>query len=113
MTDFLKEEENKIVFSALKDIEEKYNVKVIFAVEAGSKSFGLESENSDFDVRGFYVHKDTDWYLSIEENPIYEIVMKDDDKLDIKLTEFRKVRKCQSFTHTRHSDCLDQRIFQF
>jgi hypothetical protein len=38
MTDFLKEEENKIVFSALKDIEEKYNVKVIFAVEAGSKS---------------------------------------------------------------------------
>jgi uncharacterized protein len=84
-------EDDKIVFRALQEIEEKYNVKVIFAVESGSKSFGLESKNSDYDVRGFYVHKDKDWYLSIEENPIYEIIMKDEDKLDIKLTEFRKV----------------------
>eukprot|EP01080_Neovahlkampfia_damariscottae_P012743 gene12743-6935_t len=83
-------EEIKIVFDALNDIEEKNNVKIIFAVEAGSKSFGLESQDSDFDVRGFYVHKDINWYLSIEENPNNEIIFKDDDKLDIKLTEFRK-----------------------
>ncbi|MEK5389280.1 nucleotidyltransferase domain-containing protein [Margalitia sp. FSL K6-0131] len=59
----------------LLEIEAKYHVKVLFACEAGSRAWGLASENSDHDVRFIYVHP-LEWYLDIDqkrdviENPI-------------------------------------------
>lgn len=34
----------------LRGLEEEENVKILFAVDAGSRSTSLESEKSDFDV---------------------------------------------------------------
>lgn len=39
----------------LKEIEFKHHVKILYACEAGSRSYGFASENSDFDVRFIYI----------------------------------------------------------
>nr|WP_263323406.1 nucleotidyltransferase domain-containing protein [Neobacillus sp. Marseille-Q6967] len=54
------------ILEVLKQIELEYDVKILYACEAGSRSWGYPSENSDYDVRFIYVHK-TDWYLSIDQ----------------------------------------------
>lgn len=52
------------ILSKLKEIEEKENVKIIYAVESGSRAWGFESPDSDYDVRFIYVRHPDD-YLSI------------------------------------------------
>lgn len=44
--------------------EQEHNVKVLFAVESGSRAWGFSSPNSDFDVRFIYAHPQA-WYLDI------------------------------------------------
>ena len=51
----------------LKRIEEKYEVKILLAVESGSRAWGFASKDSDWDVRFIYVHK-PEWYFNIDEN---------------------------------------------
>ncbi len=48
----------------LKDIERKHDVRVLFACEAGSRAWGIESPDSDYDVRFLYVRPRA-WYLSL------------------------------------------------
>lgn len=55
-----------IILEKLKQIEAEHNVKVLFAVESGSRAWGFPSKDSDFDVRFVYVHE-KDWYLSIDQ----------------------------------------------
>ncbi|MEO5569999.1 MAG: nucleotidyltransferase domain-containing protein [Bacteroidia bacterium] len=45
-------------------LEEQKQIKILYAVESGSRAWGFASTNSDWDVRFIYIHK-TDWYLSI------------------------------------------------
>lgn len=49
----------------LKKIEEKENVKVLLAVESGSRAWGFASKDSDFDIRFIYLRKQDD-YLKLE-----------------------------------------------
>ncbi len=48
-------------------LEDEKNIKIVYAVESGSRAWGFASQDSDWDVRFIYVH-DYDWYLSIQEN---------------------------------------------
>ena len=50
----------------LKNIEREYDVRILLAVESGSRAWGFESLNSDWDVRFIYVHK-PEWYNRVEE----------------------------------------------
>ncbi len=69
-------------------IEAEYNVKVLLAVESGSRAWGFESDNSDWDVRFIYVHK-PEWYFSVEEKrDVIEHVY--DDDVDLVGWELRK-----------------------
>jgi hypothetical protein len=43
------------------------NVRVLLAVESGSRAWGFASTDSDYDVRFIYAHP-ADWYLSIDLN---------------------------------------------
>lgn len=61
MTDIRKEIEEKLA-----EIEEKENVRVLYAVESGSRAWGVESPDSDYDVRFVYVRPGND-YLSLQE----------------------------------------------
>ncbi len=48
----------------LEAIEKNYAVKILFAIESGSRAWGFPSPDSDYDVRFVYVNQ-IDWYLSI------------------------------------------------
>ncbi len=47
----------------LKDIEQKYSIHIILAIESGSRAWGFPSQDSDFDIRLIYHHPEN-WYLS-------------------------------------------------
>lgn len=51
-------------------IERYSDVRIVFACESGSRAWGFESTDSDYDVRFLYVRR-PDWYLSVdfEERP--------------------------------------------
>lgn len=57
--------EDKIQFE-LSQIERKENVRILYACESGSRAWGFESGDSDYDVRFIYI-RPADWYLSIQK----------------------------------------------
>ena len=50
----------------LTTIEEAEHVKILYAAESGSRAWGVESADSDYDVRFIYVRPEHD-YLSLQE----------------------------------------------
>ncbi len=56
----------KEISDKLAEIERKENVKVLYAVESGSRAWGVESPDSDYDVRFVYVRQKKE-YLSLRE----------------------------------------------
>lgn len=55
-----------LILQRLKDIESRYDVKILLAVESGSRAWGFASKDSDYDVRFIYVHR-KEWYLTLIE----------------------------------------------
>jgi predicted nucleotidyltransferase len=53
------------ILKRIKAAEQEHNVKVLYAIESGSRAWGFASPNSDYDVRFIYVHP-RDWYLTID-----------------------------------------------
>ncbi len=54
-----------LIDNRLTAIEQKERVRILFAVESGSRAWGFPSPDSDYDVRFVYV-REKDWYLSID-----------------------------------------------
>lgn len=79
------------IISELKKIEEKNDVRIIYACESGSRAWGFPSKDSDYDVRFIYIHP-VDWYLSIHEKRDV-IEMPINDLLDINGWDIRKALK--------------------
>jgi predicted nucleotidyltransferase len=76
------------IVSRLHAIEQSHNVRVLFAIESGSRAWGFASPNSDWDVRFLYVHSE-DWYLSVhEQRDVIELPI--DGDLDINGWDLRK-----------------------
>lgn len=70
--------ESNLIPSHLRDIEHEHNVKILLAVESGSRAWGFESANSDWDVRFIYVHK-PEWYFKVnEQRDVIEHMYEDD-----------------------------------
>jgi len=46
-------------------LEADVDIRIVFAVESGSRAWGFPSPDSDYDVRFVYAHT-PDWYLSIK-----------------------------------------------
>jgi len=53
------------ILERLKRTEEKEGVRILMAIESGSRAWGFASPNSDYDVRFIY-SRDKDWYLSVD-----------------------------------------------
>lgn len=82
------ETENYAIPAHLRHIAEVNDVKILLAVESGSRSWGFESKNSDWDVRFIYVHK-PEWYFKIEgQRDVIELVT--GDNVDLAGWELRK-----------------------
>ena len=78
----------KEIMDKLAEIEEKENVKVLYAVESGSRAWGVESLDSDYDVRFIYVRPKND-YLSLQERrDVIEWQL--DEVLDVNGWDLRK-----------------------
>ena len=58
--------ERKNITDELLALEKRENIKILFAVESGSRAWGFESKDSDYDVRFVYV-RPLEWYLSISK----------------------------------------------
>lgn len=77
-----------LILAKLKEVEDKEQVRILYAVESGSRGWGFESKDSDYDIRFIYAHP-LDWYLSVEEKrdvieyPIF-------DSLDISGWDIKK-----------------------
>ena len=54
------------VNNKLDKLEEEFNIKILYAVESGSRGWGFANENSDYDVRFYYIRPLYD-YLSIDK----------------------------------------------
>ncbi|MBC8066157.1 MAG: nucleotidyltransferase domain-containing protein [Chlorobia bacterium] len=77
-----------LIRSTLVDIERETGCKVIYACESGSRAWGFDSPDSDWDVRFVYVQP-ADWYLSIvDHRDVIERMLPND--LDVSGWELRK-----------------------
>ena len=54
------------IVGAIEEAERTHEVKVLLAVESGSRAWGFASPDSDWDVRFIYVHR-PEWYLGIDD----------------------------------------------
>ena len=54
------------ILQKLREIEKACNIKILLAVESGSRAWGFASPDSDYDVRFIYVRPKKD-YLKLEE----------------------------------------------
>lgn len=51
----------------LKEIEERQNIHILFAAETGSRAWGGATEQSDYDIRFIFLHRDIKTYLSLNK----------------------------------------------
>lgn len=77
------------IVQKLKALEIDYGVKVLLAVESGSRVWGFESQNSDYDVRFIFVRRSND-YLSIQDKRDVIEWMSEDRELDFSGWDLRK-----------------------
>ena len=80
---------NEEIIKKLREIEKNNNVKIIYAVESGSRMWNFASRNSDYDVRFLYVGSPK-YYLSIENKKDYIQIMDKDKVFDFSGWDIKK-----------------------
>lgn len=77
------------ILKRLKQLERKEGIRILYAVESGSRAWGFSSQDSDYDVRFIYVRR-RDCYLSLEpKRDVIECPLEND--LDISGWDLPKV----------------------
>lgn len=76
------------IMAELAGVEQRHRVRILFAIESGSRAWGFPSPDSDYDVRFVYAHP-MEWYLSLlPRRDVIELPIHDD--LDIGGWDIRK-----------------------
>lgn len=93
MNEVVSDEARFEILRRIRAAEKEHNVKVLFAIESGSRAWGFASKNSDYDVRFVYV-RSPEWYMSLDVEDKrdvieYPIV----DEIDINGWDIRKALK--------------------
>ncbi len=78
----------KEILDKLAEIEQRENVKVLYAVESGSRAWGVESPDSDYDVRFVYVRPKEEYLRVREQRDVIEWQL--DEVLDINGWDLKK-----------------------
>lgn len=81
----------KEIINKLKEIEKKEHVKIIYAIESGSRAWGFESVDSDYDVRFIYVRRKEDYLCLDEKSDVIELPI--DEVFDISGWDIKKALK--------------------
>lgn len=75
----------------LNQLEKEEDIQLLFACESGSRAWGFESTDSDYDVRFVYA-RPRDWYLTIDEGR--DVIERPiDDAIDLSGWDIRKALK--------------------
>ncbi|MCG7853548.1 MAG: nucleotidyltransferase domain-containing protein [Methanosarcinaceae archaeon] len=99
-----KDAPDSAIKSQLACIARENDVRILLAVESGSRSWGFESPDSDYDVRFIYTHR-TDWYLSIKEKrDVIELPF--DGQLDICGWDLRKTLRLFKKSNPVLMECI-------
>jgi uncharacterized protein len=78
------------IIGRLNYVARSETVRILYAIESGSRAWGFPSKDSDYDVRFIYIHP-TDWYLSIDtaiRRDVIEIPIT--DQIDLSGWDIRK-----------------------
>lgn len=86
----------RVIREKLAEIENKENVRIIMAVESGSRAWGFASPDSDYDVRFVYVRKLEDYLKLDKTRDVIEWQL--DDTLDISGWDLKRL----------YSSCMSQ-----
>ena len=65
MTPTITKARQERIQSEIEHLEHAHEVRVLYAVESGSRAWGFPSRDSDYDVRFIYL-RPLDWYLSVD-----------------------------------------------
>ena len=66
-----------LVPQKLKEIEKEYGIRVLYAVESGSRAWGTNSESSDFDIRFLYIRPREDYLRLVPYRDVLEFGITD------------------------------------
>lgn len=69
------------ILEKLREIEKSENIKILLAVESGSRAWGFESTDSDYDVRFIYVRPQKEYLRLDSVRDVIELPI--NDELDI------------------------------
>lgn len=58
------------ILEFIRNIEKQYDIKIIYAAETGSRGYGTNVKDSDFDIKGYFICS-KEKYLSITVINIY------------------------------------------
>lgn len=72
---------NKLIEGKLREIEQQHNVRILLAVESGSRAWGFASPDSDYDVRFIYVRPKNEYLRLDRSRDVIELPI--NDVLDI------------------------------
>ena len=61
------------IMRRIERVEVEHGVRILLAIESGSRAWGFASTNSDYDVRFIYC-RDSDWYLSINTEDKRDVI---------------------------------------
>lgn len=90
--------------------EEEHGVRILLAVESGSRAWGFESPNSDYDARFIYIHR-RDWYLAVsleEQRDVIEYPIVDD--IDLNGWDIRKALRLFSKSNPAFAEWIQSPI---
>lgn len=77
------------ILKNLQEIEKQNDIKIIYAVESGSRMWNFASHNSDYDIRFLYI-SNLKYYLSIQDKKDYIQIMSSDRKFDFSGWDIKK-----------------------
>ena len=99
----------KIIIEKLQQIEKQENVRILHAVESGSRAWGFESPDSDFDVRFIYV-RPRDYYLKLEQTrDVLEFPI--NDLLDVNGWDLQKALRLLHRSNPSVFEWFNHRLF--
>ena len=78
----------KLIYKKLQEIEQQENVKILLAVESGSRAWGFASPDSDYDVRFIYVRPKEEYLRLDKVRDVIELPI--DNILDINGWDIQK-----------------------
>lgn len=96
---FIRSELEQRVTEILSQLEEIYGITIIYAVDAGSRAYGLHTPVSDHDIRVVYVFNDITKYITPEDSDECFVYFTEDKFIDVNAWNITKAMR-----HMRESN---------